>query len=107
MQDAGAAVRGFTREGEFGAGAIEFGTPFDKLRNVFGAFFDEKSHGFGAAEAIAGVERVLLVEADFVFVAEGYGNSALRPGSGGIAEIGFGEDQNADGAAEFNGGAQT
>ena len=107
VQDAGAAVSGFTSEGKFGAGAIEFGAPLDKLSNVLGAFFDEKSYRFGAAEAIAGVERVLFVEADFVFVAEGYGDAALRPGSSGVAEMGFGEDQDAAGAAEFNRGAQT
>ena len=107
VEDAGAAVRGFAREGKFGAGAIEFGAPFDELSDVLGAFFDEESYGFRAAEAVAGVERVLFVQADFVFVAERYGDAALCPGSGGIAEIGFGEDQNAAGAAEFNGGAQT
>jgi len=29
VQDARAAMGGFAREGELGAGAIEFGTPFD------------------------------------------------------------------------------
>ena len=107
MQDAGAAVCGFASEGKFGASAIEFGTPFDELSNVLRALFDQKSHGFGTAEAIACVERVLFVQADFVFIAEGDGDAALRPGGGGVAEIGFGEDQDAAGAAEFNGGAQT
>jgi len=100
-------VRSFTRESEFSAGAIELGAPFDELSNVFRALFDKESHGFWAAEGIASVERVLLVKADFVFVAERYSDAALRPGGGRIAERGFGENQNAAGAAEFNGGAQT
>ncbi len=49
VQDARATVRGFTRESEFGASAIEFGAPFDKLGNVLRAFFYEESDGFGAA----------------------------------------------------------
>ena len=68
-------------------GAIEFGAPFDKLCNVFWAFFDQECYRFRATEAVAGAESVLLVQTDFVFVAEGYGNAALRPGGGGIAEI--------------------
>ena len=99
-------MRSFAGEGKLRARAIKFGAPFDELRDVLGAFFDEKRHGFGTAEAITGVDGVLFVEADLVFVAEGYGNAALRPSSGGIAEIGFGENQDAAGAAEFNGGAQ-
>src|SRR4029077_15871611 len=46
VQDAGAAVCCFASEGKFGAGAIEFGAPFDELTNELGAFFDEESHGF-------------------------------------------------------------
>src|SRR5258707_8802630 len=106
VQDARAAVCGFASEGKLGAGTIEFGAPFDELCNVLGTFFDEESHGFCAAEAIASVEGVLLVQTNFVFVAKRDCDAALRPGGGGIAEVGFGEDQDAAGAAEFNGGAQ-
>src|ERR1700747_1835784 len=107
VEDPRAAVRGFTREGKFGAGTIEFGAPFDELINVRRAFFDEKRHGLRAADTVSGVERVLFMETDFVFVAECHGDAALRPGGGGVTEIGFGEDEDAAGAAELNGGAQT
>jgi hypothetical protein len=107
VEDARATVRGFTRESEFGASAIELGAPFDKLGNVLRAFFDEESDGFGAAEAVACTECVLFVAANFVFVAEGHGDAALRPSGGGVAQSGFGEDQDATRAAEFNSGAQT
>jgi len=107
VKDTISAVCAFASEGEFRAFAIELRPPLDEFLDALGSILDQHSRRFRIAEAIAGVERVLLVEADFVFVAEGYGNSALRPCSGGIAEIGFGEDQNAAGAAEFNGGAQT
>jgi len=101
-----AAVSGFASKGEFGPCAIEFGAPLDELADVLGAFFDEQSDRFGAAEAVTGVKGVLLVESDFVFVAEGDGDAALRPGGRGIAEIGFGEDEDASGGTEFDRGAQ-
>ncbi len=86
MQNARAAVRGFASEGELRAGTIEFRAPFDQLRDVLRAFFNEQCHRFGPAKAVARIDRVLFVEADFVFVAEGHGNAALRPGSGRIAQ---------------------
>ena len=66
--------------------AIEFRAPFDQLRDVLRAFFNEQRHRFGPAKAVARIDRVLFVEADFVFVAEGHGNPALCPGSGRIAK---------------------
>ena len=105
VEDAGATVSGFTGESEFGAGAIKFGAPFDELGDVLGAFFDEESDSVGAAEAVAGIDGVLLVEADFVFVAEGDGDAALGVGSGGFGETGLGEDEDSAGLAELNGGA--
>src|SRR5208283_269947 len=105
VEDAGTAVGGFTGEGELGAGAIEFGAPFDELGDVVGAFFDEESDDVGAAEAVTGVEGVLFVEADFVFVAEGDGDAALGVGGSGFGKIGLGEDEDGAGFAELDGGA--
>ena len=107
VENAGTAVRGFAGEGELGAGAIEFGAPFDELGNVLWAFFDQERDGFMAAKAITCIKSVLLVQADFVFVTESDSDAALRPGGGGIAEIGFGENQHAAGGAEFDGRAQS
>src|SRR5208283_2027438 len=105
VEDAGTAVGGFTGEGELGAGAIKFGAPFDDLSDVLGAFFDEESDGVGAAQAVAGVEGVLFVEADFVYVAESDGDAALGVSGGGFGKIGLGEDQDGAGLAELDGGA--
>jgi hypothetical protein len=107
MEDAGTAVRGFAGESEFGSGAIELGAPFNELGDVAGTFFYNESYRFRPAKSITGIEGVLLVEADFVFVAERYGDAALRPGGGRVTEGGFGKDQNTACTAEFNGGAQT
>src|SRR5208283_534539 len=83
----------------------KFGAPFDDLSDVLGAFFDEESDGVGAAQAVAGVEGVLFVEADFVFVAESDGDAALGVSGGGFGKIGLGEDQDGAGLAELDGGA--
>ena len=107
VEDAGTAVSGFASEGELGTCTIEFGAPFDELRDVLGTFFDEERDGLGAAEVIAGVEGVLFVKTDFIFVGKSDGDAALRVGGGGFVEVGFGEDEDSAGLAEFNGGADT
>jgi len=56
-------------------------------------------------QPVTRLDSVLLVQADFVFVAQCHGNAALRPGRGGITQIRLGENQNAAGFAEFDGGA--
>src|SRR5215510_15317547 len=85
VQNARPTVCGFAREGKLRAGAVEFGAPFDELRDVFRAFFDEKRDGFGSAQTVSGIDSVLLMQADFVFIAEGDGDAALCPRRGGVA----------------------
>ncbi len=103
VQDARAAVRGLACKGQLGSRAIKFRAPFDEFGDVFRTFFDEQGHGFRAAETVTGVNGVLFVQADFVFVTERHGDAALRPGGRRIAEIGFGEHQNVARGTEFNG----
>ena len=86
--------------------AIEFGAPFNQLGNVLGAFLDQQRDGFGPAQAVAGRDGVLFVKADFIFVAEGNGDAALRIGGGRFAEIGFGQNQDRSRGAELDGGAK-
>ena len=105
VKNARAAVSGFAGKGKLGARAVELGTPFDELGDVARTFFDKKGDGFGIAEAVTGVDGVLFVKADLVFVAEGDGDAALRVGGGGFTEIGFCEDQHTAGLAEFDCGA--
>ena len=59
------------------------------------------------AQAVAGIERVLQMKADFVFIAECGGNAALRPLRVGIGNLALGEDYDPAGAGQFDGGAQS
>jgi hypothetical protein len=106
VEDARAAVRGLAREGQLRAGAIKFRAPFDQLRNVLRALFYQERYGFRAAQAVAGRDGVLLVKSNFVFVAEGHRDAALRIGGGGFAQVGFCQDQNGARGTEFDGGAK-
>ena len=106
VQNARSAVRGFSRKRQLGACAIELRAPLDQLSNVFRPLLHQEGDRFRAAKAIACFDRVLLVQADLVFVAERDGDSTLRPRRCGIAQIGFGEDQHAARIAQLNGCAQ-
>ena len=44
--------------------------PGNQLLDALGTLFDQNLRGFRIAQAVAGLQRVLQVEADFVFVAE-------------------------------------
>ncbi len=72
-------MRGFPRKRQFCSRAVEFRAPLNELRDVFRTFFDQKSHGFGAAQTITSIDGVLLVQPDFIFVGEGYGDPSLSP----------------------------
>ncbi len=79
VQDAVTAVRAFPTEGEFGALAIEFCAPLNQFVDAFGRVFHQHLGSFGIAQAIAGLQRVLEVKTDLVFVAECGRNTALGP----------------------------
>ena len=85
VQNAVAAVRAFARERELGSGAIELRAPLDQLFDARRTFFDQHARGFLVDQAVAGVERVLQMQRNFVFIAEGGGDSALR-----VLRVGFG-----------------
>src|SRR5215470_16260176 len=106
VENARAAVCGLARESQFGAGAIEFRAPFDELSDVLGTFFHQQGYRFRPAESVAGSDGVLLVQADFVFVAEGNGDATLRICSCGFAQVGFCKDKNGARGAEFDGGTK-
>src|SRR5258708_2555693 len=106
MQDSRAAVRRLARKSQFRSRPVEFRPPLDELCDVLRTFFDHHSHGLGAAQTISGIDGVLFVESDFIFVGEGHGDPSLRPGGRGIAQIGFRQNQHASGRAQLDRRAQ-
>jgi len=72
-EDAGAAVGGFPGEGKalVPAGQIPCPTQLGSVMYL-GPSSTRQGHSIGATEAVARLNSVLFVKADFVFVAEGY-----------------------------------
>ena len=66
-----------TGEGKLSAVAIELRAPFDEFFNARRTFFDQHANGFYITKSVACDQGVLKMEADFVFVAEGGGDSSL------------------------------
>ncbi len=97
----------FASKGKLGAFAVELRAPPDQFFDPFRSILDQDLRGVGIAKPIAGVERVLQVQADFVFVAEGRGDPALRQLCARIRNFALGKHKNAPGGGQFNGGAQS
>ena len=77
VEDAVTGVGTFAGEEEAGAVFVEFRAPIDEFLNGSGSFLHESVDGWDVAEAVAGVEGVVFVEADFVVVTEGDGDATL------------------------------
>ena len=106
VQNAIAAVGAFAAESELGAFSVEFGAPLDELFDAPRGIFDQHFRRLRVAQAIAGAERVLQMEADFVFVAERGGDTALRPLGVRVGDFAFGQDHDSAGRRQFDGSAQ-
>ncbi len=106
VQDAVAAVRALAGEGQAAGFAVELRAPIDELLDGGGAFLDERVHGGAVAQAVAGVEGVLLVKLHLVVVAESHGDAALGVFGGRFVQALLGHHQDAAGGRQFDGGAQ-
>jgi hypothetical protein len=106
VQDAVAAVRAFTAEGELGSPAIEFRAPLNQFSDSLRSVFYKNSRGFWLAKAVAGLQSVLKMEADFIFVAEGCRDAALRKLGIRFSYVAFGQHQYVAGGGEFDGSTQ-
>jgi hypothetical protein len=78
MQDAIAAVRALAGENELRSLAIEFRAPLDQLLNRGRRFLHEQVDRLHVAEAVAGIDRILLMQFDAVIIIQCGRNSALR-----------------------------
>ncbi len=79
VQNPRAAVRGLSRKRQFRSCPVEFRSPLDELCDVLRPFFDQQRYGLRATQAVSGIQRVLFVEPDFIFIGKSYGNSSLGP----------------------------
>src|ERR1051326_1609684 len=77
MQDAVAAVRRLTCESQLGSLTVELRSPLDQLLNPVRPFFHQDACGVGVHDTVAGVDRILKMQADLIFVTQRYSNSAL------------------------------
>lgn len=105
MQDAAPAMRGFLSERKARAFAIEFGSPFDELKDSLRPFFDQDMDRTRITQAVSGVDRVLLVKGDLVVVAEGDRNPSLRVMRRGLLQRVLRNHQDASGLCQFDGGS--
>src|SRR5258708_39305196 len=87
-------MRGFLRENELAALAVEFGSPIDELFYVFCAFGYKSFDGPRVAEARTGNERVALMKLGVVIVREDNGNAALSIFGVRFAGLVLGENGN-------------
>ena len=106
MQNTVSAVSPLAPESELGSVTIELSTPGNQFLDPLGGIFHQNTRSGFVAQAIAGVEGVLEMQADFVFVAESCGNSSLRKLRAGVGDFTLDEHDNASGGREFDGGTQ-
>ncbi len=103
VQHAVAAVRALAGEGELGALLIELRAPLDQFLDAQRAFLDEDARRVAVAEAVAGNQRVLQVQADLVLVAERDSDAALGVLRVRFAEFELGQTEHAPIGRQLNG----
>ena len=102
VQHPRARVRAFAREGQLPAVLVEVHSPLDELVDGLGAFFDQNAHGFLAAEAVAGAQRVVKMQVDFVVFGERYGDAALCVLGARLENLALGQHQDATVSRQLN-----
>src|SRR6266702_636740 len=107
VQHSIAAMCAFAGERQLGALAVELRTPLDQLLNACWTFFDQHAGGVRITQTVAGIQRVLQVEADFIFIAQGRGNSTLRILCVALVPLTFGKAEHGPMAAQFDCGAHS
>src|SRR5258708_15725226 len=107
VQNPRTAVRGLARKRQLRSRPVELCPPFNELRDVLRTFLDQQSYSFRTAQAVAGLDGVLLVQSDFIFVGEGHSDPSLCPSRRRIAQIGFRQNQHTSARAQLDRFAQS
>ena len=106
VQDTIAAVGSLAGKGELRAASIEFRTPPHELLDSSEPLFDEDPGGIRINQAVAGFEGIPEVQADFILIAEGGGNPALRVARVALAQLTFRDAQDPPVGRKIDAGAQ-
>ena len=91
VQHAAHRVRALAAEHDLAVLPVEAGADLHELAHAVGTFVDQHAHGFGVAQAGAGVDRVLVVQLGRVGFAEGRGDAALGEEGRRIVQARLGE----------------
>ena len=91
VKDAVPAMCSLERKQKFRSFSIELNAPFDQSLNRSRSFLNQNANGFPIAKAGAGDHRILLVQFDFVLVAESGRDPALRVFRGRLSKTIFGD----------------
>ena len=78
MQNAVPAVRALSGETEFQPVAVKLSTPRDQILYRRRPLFHQRVDCCPVAETIPRIQRVLLMQCNFVIVTQGHRNAALR-----------------------------
>ncbi len=106
MEHALAGMSGLKRKGELCALAVELGPPFDELMDPPGAFLHKGADRFFIAQAVARLQRVLIMDAHLVLVAHGDGDASLGVLGGALGEHVLGNDDDVAVRGKLDGGPQ-
>ena len=96
----------FAGEGQARALAVEFGPPFDQLPDGGRPFLHQGVHRRALAQPVPRRQRILLVQRDFVVVAQRHGDAALRIFGGRFPQAVLGDYQHTARFRQLDGGAQ-
>src|SRR5258708_25799983 len=94
------------REGKLGAAGIELRGAVNQLLDAVRTFRHKHLSGFEIAESVARNQRVLQVQTDLIFIAEGHRDAALGVLRGRFAEFVFCQYQHSPRRRQLNGGTQ-
>ena len=107
VQHSIAAVRPFAGEQELSALSVEFGSPFDQLLDRRGSLFYQGADRLTIAKAGTGVDRILLMNLDFVIITERDRNATLRVLGSGLLQRVLRDHEDPARRSEFNGRAES
>jgi hypothetical protein len=107
VQNATAAVRGFPRKRQLCAVAVKLCAPVYEFLNALRPFFHQHVGSVSIYDPVACLDCVLQMQADFIFVAQSYGDPALSILRVRLSQFLLGQDQHFAGLSQRDCSAQS